>query len=60
MTGLVEVMGDDEAGFWVRLDPPDPAYPDQWFPTVRAARGAAGGIRLVTGRSKVDRTGGSQ
>ena len=54
MTGVVEVAGSEEAGFWVRLQPPDPAFPEQWFPTLRAARG----IRLVTGRQKVDSTGG--
>lgn len=58
MPGVVEITGSEEAGFWVRLQPPDPAFPEQWFPTLRAARGAAGGIRLVTGRRKVDSTGG--
>ena len=55
--GIVEISGDGEAGFRVRLDPPDPAKPDQWFATAKEARGCAGGIRLVTGWRKVDLTG---
>ena len=57
--GVVEISEDGEAGFRVRLDPPDAAKPDQWFRTAKEARGHAGGIRLVTGRRKVDLTGGA-
>ena len=54
--GIVEIS-EGEAGFRVRLlDPPDPAKPDQWFATAKEARGCAGGIRMVTGRRKVDLT----
>lgn len=54
--GIVEISKEG-AGFRVRLDPPDPAKPDQWFCDIREARGCAGGLRLVTGRRKVDLTG---
>ncbi len=56
MTGSV-IIEQDGAGFRVRLDPPDPTHPDQTYACVRRARGAAGGIRLVTGRQKIDRCG---
>lgn len=56
MTGSV-IIEPEGAGFRVRLDPPDPAHPDLWFAEARKARGAAGGVRLVTGRQKIDRCG---
>lgn len=58
MTGTVEIRPDGE-GWLVRCEPPDPSRPDQWFSDLRHARGTAGGIRLVTGRRKVDLTGGT-
>lgn len=45
------------SGFRVSLEPPDPAHPDETFPDMRSAWGHAGGIKLVTGRPKVDLTG---
>ncbi len=54
--GVVEVR-PVEGGYRVALVPPDPAWPDEVFECPKAARGAAGGIRLVTGRRKVDLTG---
>lgn len=57
MTGTVEIR-PERGGFAVVLVPPDPSRPDEWFADVREARGCAGGLRLVTGRRKVDLTGG--
>lgn len=53
--GVVE-MREGDGGFVVSLIPPDPAYPDATFTDRREAWGHAGGIRLLTGREKVDRT----
>ena len=39
------------------LAPPDPAFPDQRFEDLRAAFGFSGGVRMVTGRKRVDLTG---
>lgn len=54
--GIVEISRDG-AGFRVRLDPPVDGKPDQWFADLREARGCTGGLRLVTGRRKLDLTG---
>ncbi len=54
MGGIVELSGDGEAGFRVRLDPPDANHPPEGFYCYRAARGAAGGLRLVLGCRLVD------
>lgn len=56
--GTVDVTIEGD-GFLVACNPPDPARPDEWFPTFREAWGTAGGIRLVTGRTKRDLTGGA-
>lgn len=47
----------DGAGFVVVVQPPDPAHPPERYETMRSAWGAAGGLRLVTGWPKVDKTG---
>lgn len=52
--GVIEIARDGGAGFRVRLIPPDPKWPDEWFDDIRRARGSAGGLRLVTGRRKLD------
>lgn len=44
-------------GFVVECNPPDPAHPAQVFDTMRAAWGYAGGVKLTTGRHKIDSTG---
>lgn len=54
---VIEIRRDGEAGFVVVVKPPDPAHPPETFDDLRRARGAAGGIRLVTGWRKVDLTG---
>lgn len=54
--GTVEV-GKDGEGFRVTCCPPDPLHPVQRFAEFRRAWGHAGGIRVVTGRRKVDLTG---
>ena len=51
------IIEQEGAGFRVRLDPPDPRHPDATYPCIRQARGAAGGVRLVTGRIKRDLSG---
>lgn len=51
---LIEREG---SGFRVRLLPPDPRHPDATYPCIKQARGAAGGVRLVTGRTKRDLSG---
>lgn len=40
----------------VEVVPADPAYPDQTFATYKAARGTAGGIRMVRGFKLIDHT----
>jgi hypothetical protein len=44
-------------GYTVAVEPADPAHPAQCFPDMRAAWGAAGGLKLVLGIPKVDLTG---
>lgn len=56
MNGTVEIRRDSD-GYRVACVPPDPKREDEWFADLREARGTAGGIRLVTGRRKVDLTG---
>ena len=56
MNGSV-IIEQDGAGLRVRLDPPDAAWPDRAFTDARMARGYAGGVRLATGRRKVDLLG---
>lgn len=51
------IIEREGAGFRVRTDPPHPRFPDEFFDCVKRARGAAGGIRLVTGRIKRDLSG---
>lgn len=51
------IIEREGAGFRVRTDPPDPRHPDATFDCIKRARGAAGGIRLVTGRLKRDLSG---
>lgn len=46
-----------DGGFSVKIDPPSPDQSsDQTFPTYRAARGWAGGVRLSRGGKIIDRT----
>lgn len=42
--------------FAVEVEPADPAYPVQTFATYKAARGTAGGIRMVRGFKLIDHT----
>ena len=56
--GTVDVTAEGD-GFLVSCNPPEPQHPPERFPTFRQAWGSAGGIRLVTGRSKRDLTGGA-
>lgn len=56
MNGTVEIRRDGD-GYRVACVPPDPKREDEWFADLREARGTAGGIRLVTGRRKIDLTG---
>ena len=56
--GVVEMRPDGTGGFAVVCVPPDPAHPPQSFADRRDAWGRCGGIKLVTGRRKVDLTGG--
>ena len=58
MSGAVEIRTEG-AGFVVVCVPPDPAHPPRSFSDKREAFGFAGGLRLVTGRRKVDLTGGT-
>lgn len=55
--GTVDVTKDGD-GFLVACNPPDPNREPEWCATFREAWGTAGGIRLVTGRTKRDLTGG--
>lgn len=57
--GAVELHRDGE-GYRVVLNPPDTSRPDAWFAERKEAWGACGGIRLTTGRAKVDLTGEAQ
>ncbi|MEC7819193.1 MAG: hypothetical protein VX454_11100 [Pseudomonadota bacterium] len=53
--GTVTLSQDGAGAFVIRLDPPDPNYPEeQRFDDIRDARGMMGGLRLVLGRRKVD------
>lgn len=54
--GEVHVRRDGR-GFVVECVPPDPAHPSQVFDNMRTAWGYAGGVKLATGRRKVDLTG---
>ncbi len=57
MQGSVIIEPDGD-GFAVVLEPPLPSNPQrQWFADAREARGVAGGLRLVHGLKKIDRTG---
>lgn len=51
------IIEREGAGFRVRLDPPDPLHPDATYPCIKQARGAAGGVRLVSRRVKRDLSG---
>jgi len=55
-SGVIEIRRE-LSGYRVVLVPPDPTQPDQLFTDKREAFGCAGGIRMVTGRRKVDLTG---
>lgn len=55
MENIVEISGDEEAGFRVRLDPPDPLHTPERFDTYKDARGYAGGLRFTLSRELVDR-----
>jgi hypothetical protein len=54
--GTVEIRRKGK-GFRVVCVPPDPLHPPADFTDGRAAFGCAGGIRMTTGRRKVDLTG---
>ena len=57
--GTVTLSQDEAGAFVVRLDPPDPNYPDeQRFDDIRDARGMMGGLRLVLGRRMIALTKG--
>lgn len=53
---VIEIRREN-GGFVVSVEPADPAYPPRHFDNSRSAFGCAGGIRMVTGWRKVDRTG---
>ena len=55
---VIEIRRSD-AGFVVAVVPADPHYPDQQFSELSSARGWAGGLRMVTGYRKLDRTDGA-
>ena len=42
------------SGFAVKVDPPHPDHPPRLFADHREARGAAGGLRMVSGWRLVD------
>ena len=54
----VIAIRQDDAGFVVAVEPPDPAHSAQHFSDKRAAFGFAGGLKMVTGWRKVDLTEG--
>lgn len=53
--GTVDVTNSGD-GFMVTCNPPDPKREPEWCATFYEAWGTAGGIRLVTGRTKRDLT----
>lgn len=53
----VITIGTEDGQYVVRVAPDHPAYPPQSFATHKAAYGAAGGMRLVTGWRRIDLTG---
>jgi hypothetical protein len=55
-SGVVQLRRDG-TGFLVEFIPPEPAFPSQTFIEHKAARGFAGGARMVLGRKLLDLTG---
>ena len=51
------MLTKEGGGFRVAPDPPDERYPPRTFDTFKKANGAAGGMQLVTGWAKLDRSG---
>jgi len=53
------VIRPDEGGFMVEILPPftEGASFDQWEPTLKAARGYAGGLRMCLGLKVLDLAG---
>ncbi len=56
MSGVI-MLTKEGGGFRVAPAPPDDRYPPRTFDTFKKANGAACGMRLVTGWTKIDRTG---
>lgn len=58
MERAVVTIRREGGGFRVDFEPPEPAFASQSFEQYKAARGFAGGARLVLGRKMVDLAGG--
>lgn len=57
MGGGVVQLRREGTGFLVEFIPPEAAFPSQIFTEHKAARGFAGGARMVLGRKLLDQRG---